>query len=304
MLSASAALLFDQINIPQFSKDEKVTKKEVPKPEELPDLLSVPSPRTFPVEHIITIETKNTVTLRGPVTRETVDKLIKTLTKISRDVPKDSTIYLVLDTPGGSVSDGADLIDFLNALPQKVTTITLFAASMGFQIVENNPGDRFIVWSGILMSHRAAISGLSGQFDGELESRYRMMKRQVDVLEAAAAARMGLSIFEYKAEVNPELWIHGFDAVEQKAADQEVLVKCGESYDDKTIDTVFQTMFGPVTVVFDACPLIKQPIEIKMSGISEGSREYVSSVIYELLLYKERFVKEWILTDKFNTFFP
>jgi ATP-dependent protease ClpP protease subunit len=288
-----------------FTKDEKVSRAESPAIPQIPDLLKLPEASQMKtLVRLITLEKKNTAVLRGPVTGESVGQLMREISKISRNIPKSSSIYLVLDTPGGSVIDGADFIDFLNSLPQKVTTVTLFAASMGFHIVENNPGERLITSNGMLMSHRAALSGLSGQFDGELETRYRMMKRQIDMLENNVAARMGLSLTDYKAKIKDELWIHGFDSVAEKVADSEVLVKCGESYDGETTDTTFNTMFGAVIVTFDACPLIKTPVSIRMDGIQANARAYVTSILNDAFLNKQKFVKEWILTDKFHSFFP
>lgn len=250
----------------------------------------------------VRLELKNTAVLRGPVTGDTVGKLMKELTEMSRRLNKNDKIYLVLDTPGGSVMDGADLIDFLEALPQKVTTVTLFAASMGFQIAENNPGERLIVKSGILMSHRAAIDGLAGQFDGELESRYRMYKRQIDYLELVDATRMGITLDQYKAMVKSELWVHGFDAVDMKVADAQVLVTCGESMKGTDIITV-QTFFGPAEIIFDKCPLIRQPLGIRLGQVRRDAQNYVYTVLYDLFYNKEKFTKEVVLTNKFYTIF-
>lgn len=307
VLATSSSVLFKLVDNygASFTKDEKVSRAQAPAIPQIPDLLKLPEASDMKtLTRLVTLEKKDTVVLRGPVTGESVGALMREMSKISRNIAKTATIYLVLDTPGGSVPDGADFIDFLNSLPQKVTTVTLFAASMGFHIVENNPGERLIVRNGMLMSHRAALSGLGGQFDGELETRYRMMKRQIDMLENNVATRMGLSLTDYKAKVKDELWVHGFDSVKEKVADAEVLVKCGSSYDGETIDMTLDTMFGPVTVTFDACPLIKTPIAVHLEGIQPNARLYVSAIVNDAFLNKQKFVKEWILTDKFHSVFP
>jgi ATP-dependent protease ClpP protease subunit len=46
-------------------------------------------------------------------------------------------IYLFLNTPGGSIQTGLEIIESLKGLDRPVSTVTLFAASMGFQIAQN-----------------------------------------------------------------------------------------------------------------------------------------------------------------------
>lgn len=270
----------------------------------LPSLMNVLTEevKLSTVKNTLTLEAKNTITLRGPVTGQSVGKLIRELGTMSRKLPKSSVIYLVLDTPGGSVMDGMDFIDFAEGIPQEIKTVTLFAASMGFQIVEANPGERLIARNGTLMSHRAA-GGLQGQFDGEFESRYKMIKRKIDYLDTVASKRVGLDIPTYKAKILNEWWVHGFDATEEKVADKMVLVQCGDSMvGEDRVD--FETMFGPVSVVFDKCPLVKEPVSVSFGGVSPGAQAYVRSVFNDLFYDKVKFTKEIIATDKFYKIFP
>lgn len=268
----------------------------------LTDLLaSNESIKVSTVKNKLVLETKNTLVLRGPVTGQSVGKLIKELGAMSRKLSKSDKIYLVLDTPGGSVFDGMDLIDFMEAIPQEVKTVTLFAASMGFQIAENNPGERLIARNGTLMSHRAT-GGLQGQFDGEFESRYKMVKRRIDFLDTVVAKRVGMSVPDYKSKIVNEWWIHGFDAIEQKVADKMVLVSCGESMVG-TDELTIMTFFGPITVVFDKCPLIKEPISIDFGRVAPNAQEYVKAVFKDLINDKTKFTKDFVATGKYYQLF-
>lgn len=254
------------------------------------------------VSRTLVLEARNTVVLRGPVTIDSVAKTMLELKAASRRLDKSTPIYLVLDTPGGSVSDGLDLIDFANALPQKIHTVTLFAASMGFQIAQNLDR-RYIIRSGTLMSHRAALGGLGGQMKGELESRYRMLRRWVDYLDYQAAKRMEMDVKAYEAMIVNEYWVHGYDAVQEKAADEQVLVRCGESLNG-TDKVTFQTLFGSISATISKCPLVKGAIDVDASEIlNKDEAKRATDILTMSFEDKRSFVREYISTGKFGEIF-
>lgn len=278
---------------------KEAKKQELPKQEET--LVSTEIKESV-ITKTITLESRNTVVFRGPVTGSSVAKAMKQLQAVSRSVSKDTLIYLVLDTPGGSIGDGLDLIDFAKALPQKIVTVTLFAASMGFQIAQNLD-TRYIVTNGTLMSHRARVGGMGGQIKGEFESRYKMIRRSVDLLDFIASKRMGLDQKAYESMIVNEYWVYGFDAINDKAADEEVLLQCGESMSGNDV-VDFETMFGVVKVTFNGCPLIKTPEAIDFGGVKneDGLRE--TREAFGLAFdNKRQFVKQYITTDRFFEIF-
>jgi ATP-dependent Clp protease protease subunit len=182
--------------------------------------------------------------------------------KVSR-LAFDEPLYLVMDSPGGSVFAGAVLIDNLKALGHPIHTITVFSASMGYQLVQNM-GTRYILPSGVLMSHRAA-GRVQGQFYGEVESRTQMIKDMVDILDEVAAERTKTSIQEYRKSVQNELWAVGSKAVDANQADAIAKAVCDKSLRGTESRTV-RTFFGPVELIFSKCPIITAPIDFKLPG--------------------------------------
>jgi ATP-dependent protease ClpP protease subunit len=275
-------------------------KLDLPTPDlSLKDKKSEPKPRK--VKKIITLEDKNMVVFRGPVTDNSVSRLMLKIQRRSNSLSASTPIFLVIDSPGGSVFAGLNFIDFLEALPQKIHTVTLFAASMAFQIVQNQ-NTRYVLRQGTLMSHRARLSKLSGQMDGELESRYKMIKRKIDYLDVVAADRMGMALDEYKRMIKDEYWVHGFDAVGDQAADEMVLLRCGKSLSGVERVT-YRTMFGPVVATFSKCPLIRTPLSTRVRKVQKEHRAYVRRTFNLLFNDRTRFVQEYILGDRFGKVF-
>tara|TARA_R110000868_G_C10973188_1_gene771562 strand:+ start:92479 stop:93426 length:948 start_codon:yes stop_codon:yes gene_type:complete len=259
------------------------------------------TPKLKPASKTLTLEAKNTVTYRGPVTSKSASAIQGKILALSHKLSKKTPIYLILNTPGGSVGAGLDLIDFMRAIPQKVHTITLFAASMGFQIAQNMD-IRYITPNGTLMSHRAKLSGFGGQLDGEFESRYAMIKRKVDYLDAIAAKRMSITVKQYKKLIINEYWVHGFDSVEEVAADEMVNVRCGKSMKGSTFQD-FRTMFGTAVVEFSKCPLIQAPLSVGFKNVKAGKANKLKNLTNAGFINKRKYVKDYILTGEHNRLF-
>jgi len=174
-------------------------------------------------------------------------------------------IYLFLYTPGGSIQDGLELIEFLTALNRPVHTVTLFSASMGFQTVQHL-GKRYILKYGVLMSHKAR-GGFRGEFGGglsQLDARYGMWLRRVDMMDKQTVSRTDgkQTIKTYRASYDNELWLNGQEAVDQGYADEVVSVKCDLSLQG-TVEKTKNSGFMSVQAIFSKCPIKTDPVEYK-----------------------------------------
>ena len=205
----------------------------------------------------IELTTDNHVLLRNEINDTSISKLqVELAQKVIKRGTKSYTIYLVLDSPGGSIDSGLNFIEFAKTIPN-LETVSLFAASMASAIVEALPGQRNVLETGILMFHRAR-GGVSGQFeDGELESRLNAYKKMVRDMETVNAKRLGISIDVYKSKVKDELWVTGKDAVSAKAADATVSITCAADVINRTTIETFEFMGMQFDVKFNACALVK-----------------------------------------------
>ncbi len=205
----------------------------------------------------IPLTTTNTVAIRDEINSESVATAEAEIIKLALNRKLVSEpIYLVIDSPGGSITDGEDFIQFAKTVPN-LHTVTLFAASMASAIVESLPGRRYVTENGTLMFHRAK-GGFSGQFEtGEVESRLDWAKQIVRLLETRNASRMCLSLPAYKEKVVNEYWLYGANAVSQKVADEVVDVVCSRELvlGKDIFDVNFMGMRFKVSQ--SKCPLLK-----------------------------------------------
>lgn len=221
-------------------------------------LLSLP---TFASTKVITLTPDNFINFGDVFTSEYVSKKQKELIDLDQRLEPGKEIYIFLDTPGGSISAGNLFINTATSLGRPIHTITLFAASMGYHTAQGL-GKRYIMPSGELMSHRGHVSELSGQINGELNTRVNHFTTLMNEMDTLAAGRVGTKLETYQALILNELWLYGNNAVKTGHADEVVLVKCSKSL-NTTRKEVVNTFFGSFAVEFSNCPLIRYPLVVE-----------------------------------------
>jgi len=242
--------------------------------------------KTSEAQPTIILNEQNTVNFRGEVSDSSVlavESRVLELNTLRGDA--DYPIYIVLDSPGGSVDSGLDLIRFLKPY-KNIHTITIFAASMASAIVEALPGSRYMAESGVIMFHRAK-GGFQGQFeDGEVESRLQLAKDTIRQMEQTNADRVGISLTEYKKLVKDEWWLFGKKAVTDNAVDMIVQISCTDGLIHSTDTTALEVAGFGMTFAFSKCPLLRNGMPANQS----------SSTAYEKLKEKvdEKFTKQTI----------
>ncbi len=252
----------------------------------------------FAIGETITLTADNSVSLRDGVTWSSISRLQYELLQLSHRLSPDDVIYLVLDTPGGSVSAGEMLTETIKTIPQQIHAVVLFAASMGFQITQASH-TRLIIGSGTLMSHRAKV-GLRAQLDGEFESRLLYIKESIRIMESRSAKRVELTLGDYKKKIVNEWWEMGQNAVTAKMADAVVTVKCDETLVKETVLYKIQSLFGVATLRFSKCPLITIPINNisnKKQRENLQLRKYLDRLFYNKRDFIDNYIKTGLITQ-------
>jgi ATP-dependent Clp protease protease subunit len=208
----------------------------------------------------ITLTDQNTISLNGRVDAQSTTRMMVQLQELNK-IQTDDPIYLVVNSPGGSIYDGFDFIRFAKTSKRKINTVTVFAASMAFQLVEAL-GDRYVTPYSTLMSHKAR-GGFDGEFPGQLDSRYAHVLSHLAEQDKIVINRTkGKQTLEsYAKLIQNEYWANSTKAVDDGFADEEVNVSCDKSLEGDTVQTVDLGFFS-VDVVLSKCPLITQPLSI------------------------------------------
>lgn len=219
---------------------------------------------------IILTET-NSVNLRAEFNETTIPRLIMKLKKLDA-LQTNDPIYLVLSSPGGSIVAGNELITNINTMRRPVSTIVIFAASMGFMTTELVHGERILLdgpGQGVLMAHRAK-GGFQGEFPGQVDTRLAFWEQLVADMNLTVAKRAGVSLKAFeKLEAN-EYWCQGEHCIADGFADKIAPVQCsptlsavGSDTENVVVDTGF--IMGhklELALVMDRCPLNTSPLSI------------------------------------------
>jgi ATP-dependent Clp protease protease subunit len=212
-------------NYPQIPSQYERQSEAIPTPN-----ASVQATEAKPVEaKNIDIKKGTALFLTEEVTAESSNKVIDGIRDANHKKP-GQPIYLLLDSPGGSVLDGARVISAIQASKAPVYTVCLqICASMAAMILEYGH-ERYAVDRSIVMFHPASVGTMyQGELD-KLVSRFSFLKRFVDKMDYYTASRSGQSYESFKAKSSRELWIDAEDALRDHYIDKIVRVDLSSGY--------------------------------------------------------------------------
>ena len=208
---------------------------------------------------VIKINHDNMVVLRGVINGQTSAKVIDKLVSL-----RSKEIYLFIDSPGGSVDDGLQIVQAIESLQQSGTTIYTIAnnaASMAF-IIHQCGTERYVrPWS-ILMQHQISY-GSDGQYYN-VKAYEHLIDRTHQKLLEKQARRANITVAEFNDLTRHDMWLVGDDAIEKGFADKTVSVMC--DFKPELYEEVFYIWMFEIKVTFSTCPLVSKPLRIDFNG--------------------------------------
>lgn len=210
---------------------------------------------------LVELNSRNLITIRGPIKHESVSDFLNKTSRID-----SNNIYIYISSPGGSVMEGMKIVDVINALEESgknVKCISDFSASMAFIILQSCP-TRLATFSSVLMQHQMSL-GLGGTLEN-VKSYLEFINNVDEELNRMQANKIGMSELEFKNKVMSDWWIHGPDAKKNGVVDDIVVVKCHQELGGEIEIITVSTLFGPVQLVYDKCPLSRYPIRVEYNG--------------------------------------
>jgi ATP-dependent Clp protease, protease subunit len=260
-------------------------------------------------EESVTLTSNNTIVLNSEVNGESVSEVIakakdldNKLSGLREKVGPKRPLYLFIYSPGGSIQSGLELIEALNGLGRPVNTITLFSASMAFQLVQNL-GDRLILKNGVLMSHHAAGQS-EGEFGGsgksQMDNRNQLWLDRVKEMDEQTVKRTnGKQTYEsYTKQYDHEMWLTGTRSVDEGYADKIVTIKCDSSLAGATTHHI--NFLGlDISYDLDNCPINTSPMNVKVAAPEGKVIISTDSLVAEV---KSKFLAEY--KDKHERVIP
>lgn len=155
--------------------------------------------------------------LYDAVDAESVDKVLARLREV---LATENEAYLLIDSPGGSVFDGARLVSYIKDSHKPIHTVAVgMAASMGFQLFEVG-ATRLMTSNAFIMGHPAA-GGTQGTAY-EMEALISFIRKYTEAWDRAIAKRADIPYEKFELMILKNMWLPASEAMELHLADKIV----------------------------------------------------------------------------------
>lgn len=231
----------------------------------------------------IELTSNNLVSLRGPINAFSASKFIHDTSNMQSNV-----INIVINSPGGSISDGNVIIEQIKSLDKsnvKVNCICDFAASMAFIITQACP-NRYGMSSSVLMQHQMALS-IGGEIN-RVNSYLTYIDSLKNSLDNMQSSRIGMKLKLFQDKVKDEWWVYGKDNVNKNILDEIIVLKCSNTLNRYKDSVKITTFFGEVILTYVGCPLVREPSQIVWNNLE---KEKALKLAYNYIHKPREFIK-------------
>ena len=242
-------------------------------------IVAIASINCYSATEKIVLTPKNSYTIRTAINNSSVNSAINALTELDESLPKGKPIYLVLDSPGGSISAGLKFIQFTNGLDREIKTISIFAASMAYQIVQAL-GERLVIPTGILMAHPGSTrcQGKAKDIAACLD-----ILRQMDaMIHKQASTRIGMDYVKYRKLIQFDKYFIGNMLKSYNIVDRFVDIKCSKELQKQRIEIVERVFIFVSKKIVSGCPLLEKPLGYKKNKVKKKEKLTLQEIIKRL----------------------
>lgn len=169
------------------------------------------------------VDASNSVILVGEIGADSA----RVAQEIIKKSVENKAVYLLINSPGGSVLDGAQIISAIQSAKVPVNTVCLQICASMAAIIHQYGTQRMMIDRSVLMFHDAA-GGLQGYFP-HMKSRLKMLDSYITKMNQDIAARVKMDLKELESAEHDELWMDAEDAVARRFNDKIVSVTFDES---------------------------------------------------------------------------
>lgn len=212
---------------------------------------------------LIELKKDNFISLRETITQDSSSRLLAKLNSIEN---KHNTIYLYINSPGGNVIAGLEIINYIKSLQHRgkqIICIAHNAMSMAFVIFQYC-SERYILYSSTLMQHQMSL-GIKGKLY-DINSRMAYMNSMEIKMNQDQATRLNLSLDNFTRLIQNDWWLYAEEILLHNAADKIVSLFC--SFDNFEETTIINSLFGDITIKYSACPIINYPLQISFPTLN------------------------------------
>ena len=186
--------------------------------------VSMKSPVKIKRVKTVNLDPDRTILILGEVGNNALNaaQTIKELEDQSND-----PIYLILDSPGGSVIDGNVLVSAIESSSVPVYTVCHRICASMAAVIHQYGKKRMMIDRSVLMFHQASASS-QGTID-EMKSMTDFLYNYIEKTERFIANRAGMPYEQYKLSNMQNIWIDSEDATQKKFNDQIISINIQSS---------------------------------------------------------------------------